>query len=119
LIDRYYFDANWSKVSDRTSVVVKPSEIDIDDLIFDAGCKEIYKNILNENLKIPEIGYELSNDRFEVIAELEFAWPLQKVGVYAEEPGQIPMDWQLFSSNQVLADFSILTRPELNIKEVV
>jgi hypothetical protein len=117
LIDRYYFDANWSKIADLSTAVIKPREIDIDDLIFDADCKEIYKNILSKNLKIPEIGYELSNDRFEVIAELEFAWPLQKVGVYVEEPDQIPMDWHLYSISKVLADFSILIKHPLNIKD--
>jgi hypothetical protein len=117
LIDRYYFDANWSKVSKRTSAGLKSVEIDIDDLIFDADCKDIYKNILARNIKIPEIGYELSNNMFEVIAELEFAWPKQKIGIYLEEPLHKPDGWDLYSLEQVQSDFSVLEKQDLVSKD--
>jgi hypothetical protein len=117
LIDKYYFDGNWSKISEKSIVTIEPQKIDIDDLIFDDDCKSIYKNILEENIKIPEIGFELSNDRFEVIAELEFAWPDEKIGIYIEEPLTKPEGWNLYSIEEVQADFSILEKQNLVNKD--
>lgn len=36
----------------------------------------------SKRMSTPEIGYELTNDKDEVVAELELAWPEKKVGVY-------------------------------------
>ena len=117
LIDRYYFDGNWSKISEKSIITIEPQKIDIDDLIFDDDCKLIYKNILEENIKIPEIGFELSDDRFEVIAELEFAWADEKIGIYIEEPLTKPEGWNLYSIEEVQADFSILEKQNLVNKD--
>jgi hypothetical protein len=108
LIDKYYFDGNWAKISEKFIVNIEPQKIDIDDLIFDEDCKAIYNNILDRNIKIPEIGFELSNDRFEVIAELEFAWPDEKIGIYIEAPLTKPDGWDLYSVAEIQADPSML-----------
>jgi hypothetical protein len=117
LIDRYYFDSNWALLPSIETKDISVKEIDIDDLLFDEDSKEIYKNIIENKIITPEIGFELSNDIFEVIAELEFAWPDHKVGIYIEEPDTAPEDWQLYSIEQVLLTPSLLTNHDLHIKE--
>jgi hypothetical protein len=63
---------------------------------------------LEKNIKIPIIGFELSNERFEVIVDLEFAWPDEKIGIYIEEPLTKPESWTLYSIEEIQADFSVL-----------
>jgi len=117
LIDRYYFDANWALVPNIEMEDINVKEIDIDDLIFDDDSRVLYKNIIENKIITPEIGFELSNDIFEVIAELEFAWPDYKVGIYIDEPETISEDWQLYSIEQVLLTPALLTKHDLHIKE--
>jgi Holliday junction resolvase-like predicted endonuclease len=117
LIDRYYFDSNWALLPSVETKDISVKEIDIDDLLFDEESKEIYKKIIENKIITPEIGFELSNDVFEVIAELEFAWPNQKVGIYIDEPEITPEDWQLYSIEKVLLTPSLLTEHDLHIKE--
>jgi hypothetical protein len=55
----------------------------------------------SRGFKPPVIGFELTNDRYEVIAELEAAWPEQKKAIVIDKvnvPG-----WQLFQVGDVCA----------------
>ena len=38
----------------------------------------------HQKMKPPEVGYELVNDKQEIVAELELAWPEKKIGVYID-----------------------------------
>ncbi|GGO65379.1 DUF3883 domain-containing protein [Bowmanella pacifica] len=107
LIDRYYFDANWAKVASLLTTVAS-KEIDLDDLFFDEVTKSLYQKFQRHQLAMPEVGFEISNSQFEVIAELEFAWPELQIGVILEEPEEQIDGWTLYSVEEVEADISIL-----------
>ena len=107
LIDRYYFDSNWSKVAELLKAEESP-EIALDDLFFDDSVKSIYEMIIEASKALPEVGYEISNESFEVIAELELAWPDEKVGVYIEHPERNIDGWRLLSADEVLTDINLL-----------
>ena len=107
LIDRYYFDSNWSKVAELLKAEESP-EIALDDLFFDDSVKSIYEMIIEASKALPEVGYEISNESFEVIAELELAWPDEKVGVYIEHPERNIDGWRLLSADEVLKDINLL-----------
>lgn len=107
LIDRYYFDSNWSKVAELLKTP-EPKEIDIDDLFIDETSKNIYISFQSEGIVLPTVGYEISNENFEVIAELEFAWPELKIGIYFDEPENDIDGWNLFSIEDVEKDTSAI-----------
>jgi len=107
LIDRYYFDSNWSKVAELLKAEESP-EIALDDLFFDDSVKSIYEMIIKASIALPEVGYEISNESFEVVAELELAWSEEKVGVYIEPPEQNVDGWRLFSADEVSKDINLL-----------
>ena len=52
-----------------------------------------------------------------MIAELEFAWADEKIGIYIEEPLTKPEGWNLYSIEEVQADFSILEKQNLVNKD--
>lgn len=108
LIDRYYFDSNWSKVAELLKTP-EPKEIDIDNLFIDEISKTIYCGFQREGIDLPIVGYEISNAKFEVIAELEFAWPELKIGIYFDEPECEIDDWNLFSIEDVEKDSSAIS----------
>jgi len=105
LIDRYYFDSNWSKVADLLPSP-KPQNIELDDLFFDETTKRVYQELQEQEIQLPEVGFEISNSKFEVIAELEFAWPESQIGIYLEEPESEIKGWKLFSLDEIEADIS-------------
>lgn len=109
LIDRYYFDSNWAKIAD----FFRPSEsqqIDLDDLFFDEASKLLYQYFQQHKIPLPEVGFEISNDRFEVIAELEFAWPELRLGIYTDVLQEQIEGWTLYSVAAVKADLSLISR---------
>ncbi len=105
LIDRYYFDSNWSKVADLLKSP-EPQKIELDDLFFDETTKQVYQELQEQEIQLPEVGFEISNSKFEVIAELEFAWPENQIGIYLEEPESEIKGWKLFSLDEIEADIS-------------
>jgi len=107
LIDRYYFDSNWSKVAELLKTP-EPKEIDIDDLFIDEISKTIYYGFQREGIVLPTVGYEISNENFEVIAELEFAWPELKIGIFFDEPESEIEGWHLFSIEDIEKDTSVI-----------
>ena len=107
LIDRYYFDSNWSKVAELLKAEESP-EIALDDLFFDDSVKSIYEMIIKDSIALPEVGYEISNESFEVVAELELAWPDEKVGVYIEPPEGNVAGWRLLSADEISKDINLL-----------
>ena len=116
LIDRYYFDSNWSKVAELLKAK-EPQDFELDDLFFDDSVKSIYEMIIEDSKALPEVGYELSNESFEVVAELELAWPDEKVGVYIEPPERNVDGWTLFSAEDVSLDLNLLFASIPNIKD--
>lgn len=108
LIDRYYFDSNWSKVAELF-YTPEPKKIDIDDLFIDEISKTIYCGFQSEGIVLPTVGYEISNENFEVIAELEFAWPELKIGIFFDEPESEIDGWNLFSIEDIEKDTSVIS----------
>ena len=84
---------------------------------FDDSVKSIYEMIIEDSKALPEVGYELSNESFEVVAELELAWPDEKVGVYIEPPERNVDGWTLFSAEDVSLDLNLLFASIPNIKD--
>ena len=64
--------------------------------------------IIKASIALPEVGYDISIVGFEVVAELELAWPDEKVGVYIEPPEQNVDGWRLFSADEVSKDINLL-----------
>ena len=107
-IDRYYFDGNWSVVAERVGDLTSTGEIEIEELLSDESCVSVFKRIRHLNVVDPEVGFEVSNDKFAVIAELEFAWPDIRKGVSIDpELCEIP-GWDVVSIDSLLSDDSWL-----------
>jgi Holliday junction resolvase-like predicted endonuclease len=83
LINAYYFDQNWSEVSERTAG--EKQTVELDDLFIDEETKSLYYKIVEGGLESPEIGFPVQDSSGEIIAELEFAWPTQKVGIFYDQ----------------------------------
>ncbi|KKL00364.1 DUF3883 domain-containing protein [Rheinheimera mesophila] len=107
LIDRYYFDANWAKIASLLQTA-EPKEIDLDDLFFDGLTKSLYQQFQQYQLAMPEVCFEISNSQFEIIAELEFAWPELQIGIFLDKPKEQLDGWILYSAEEVVADINIL-----------
>ena len=49
----------------------------------------------------PEVGYEITNQGGQIVAELELAWPETNYGVYIEKP-EAPSSWNLHSLEEAM-----------------
>jgi hypothetical protein len=65
------------------------------------------------NVSLPEVGEEIQSEKQEVVAELELAWPLKKVGVAVDKTSAIAATsagWKVYSMRHALSQFEDLAQ---------
>lgn len=117
LITQYRFNGSWAVLADtgETQVGEKSLEDLVEELksLTDPRGADIIDFCFREGLALPEVGYEISSEMDEVIAELELAWPDAKLGILQDAvslealEGQIP-GWSLFDLDRVTSDHGLL-----------
>ncbi|WP_444934148.1 HNH endonuclease [Microbulbifer sp. JTAC008] len=74
----------------------------------DTAVHGLLKHCQKAGRAVPEIGYEVSNQSHEVVAELEVAWPEEKKGIYINaEAAQNAksLGWQIYSLGKAMKSF--------------
>ena len=73
----------------------------------------IVRHLVGSNLVNPQCGYELQNDRNEIIGEFELAWPQRRVGVWTSRGNEKKVDthklgWLAYDQKELQENLSIL-----------
>lgn len=79
----------------------------------DPGMHGVINLLENYHVSLPEVGEEIQNDNDEVVAELELAWPLKKVGVAIDKTEAIAatkLGWKVYSMRYALSQIDELAR---------
>ena len=77
----------------------------------DPGMHGVIDLLEKYNVSLPEVGEEIQNNKNEVIAELELAWPLKKVGVAVDKTSAkaaTTAGWKVYSMRHALSQFEQL-----------
>ena len=61
--------------------------------------KALVKLLSKGSLPLPEVGYELCDDKGMIVSEFELAWPKYKIAVTLDEPIEVG-EWELFAVEQ-------------------
>jgi hypothetical protein len=89
---------------------VKESWKDIYDLA-DPGMHGIIDLLERYHVSFPEVGEEIQNDKEEVVAELELAWPYKKIGIAIDKPEALAatkLGWKVYSMRHALSQIEQL-----------
>lgn len=89
---------------------VKENWKDIYDLA-DPGMHGVIDLLEKYHVPLPEVGEEIQNEQHEVVAELELAWPLKKIGVAIDKPEAIAatkLGWKVYSMRHALSQIDQL-----------
>ncbi len=89
---------------------VKESWKDIYDLA-DPGMHGVVDLLEKYHVSLPEIGEEVQNSKSEVVAELELAWPLKKIGVAinkSEAVAATKEGWKVYSMRHAISQIEQL-----------
>lgn len=89
---------------------VKENWQDVYDLA-DPGMHGVIDLLEKYHVSLPEVGEEIENNKQEVVAELELAWPLKKVGIAIDKPEAIAatkQGWKVYSMRHALSQIDIL-----------
>jgi hypothetical protein len=79
----------------------------------DPGMHGVIDLLEKYNVSLPEVGEEIQNDKQEVVAELELAWPLKKVGVAVDKisaKAATSVGWKVYSMRHALSQFEDLAQ---------
>ena len=81
--------------------------------LIDSAFRELVDKFVEKGLPVPEVGYELTNDSGEVIAEVELAWPERKVAIVLPEQidhGNVfeKNGWDVYPVKNIDFDLSLL-----------
>lgn len=89
---------------------VKENWQDVYDLA-DPGMHGVIDLLEKYHVSLPEVGEEIQNEKNEVVAELELAWPLKKVGIAIDKPEAIAatkFGWKVYSMRHALSQIDQL-----------
>ncbi len=89
---------------------VKESWKDIYDLA-DPGMHGIIDLLERHHVSLPEVGQEIQNNKKEVVAELELAWPYKKIGIAIDKPEAVAatkQGWKVYSMRHALSQIEQL-----------
>lgn len=105
-IQRYFFDHGWRSVAEDAEVAsgsAVPSHSLVDELkaLTDENGGGIIDYCEQNQLPLPEIGYELITEAGEVAEELELAWPDHFLGLYTDEPVESISEWTIMSLDEI------------------
>jgi hypothetical protein len=118
IITEYRFDSNWAAIAVRDLAQTAHAETqeglvqELLSLTDFEPCKSIIEFCDNNELSMPEVGYELVNEQDEVVAEFELAWAERKVAVLVDVETVVDFpdhqDWKFISSLEIESDLNIL-----------
>jgi hypothetical protein len=83
----------------------KPQRRTVLDLISEPSLRSVVQTLVDKGASVPEVGYELVDERGRVTGEWELAWPEARVAVAqhpADQDAPGPIDWQTFAVEEVL-----------------
>ena len=83
---------------------------DIYDLA-DPGMHGVIDLLEKHHVSLPEVGEEVQNDNNEVVAELELAWPLKKIGVAVSKDdakAAYRLGWKVYSMRLAIKEIEQL-----------
>ena len=89
---------------------VKENWQDVYDLA-DPGMHGVIDLLEKYHVSLPEVGEEIENNKQEVVAELELAWPLKKIGIAIDKPEAIAatkQGWKVYSMRHALSEIEQL-----------
>jgi hypothetical protein len=89
---------------------VKENWQDVYDLA-DPGMHGVIGLLEKYHVSLPEVGEEIKSNKHEVVAELELAWPLKKVGIAIDKPEAIAatkQGWKVYSMRHALSEIEQL-----------
>lgn len=90
---------------------IRESWKDIYDLA-DPGMHGVIDLLEQYGVSLPEVGEEIQNEKNEVVAELELAWPIKKVGIAINKSEAIAatkLGWKVYSMRHALSEIDQLT----------
>jgi hypothetical protein len=79
----------------------------------DPGMHGVIDLLEKYHVSLPEVGEEIVNNKQEVVAELELAWPLKKVGIAIDKPEAIAatqLGWKIYSMRHALRQMDDLAQ---------
>jgi len=79
----------------------------------DPGMHGVIDLLEKYHVSLPEVGEEIVNNKQEVVAELELAWPLKKVGIAIDKPEAIAatqLGWKIYSMRHALSQMDDLAQ---------
>ena len=113
-ITEYRFDSNWATLGNRGDnhipLLQTEDEMvqELIELTNDNACKAIIKFCYENNLPVPEVGYEMVDENGEVAEEIELAWAKNKIAVLIGEETDIDVSkysgWEFDSANEVVGN---------------
>jgi len=77
----------------------------------DPGMHGVIDLLEKYHVSLPEVGEEIENNKQEVVAELELAWPLKKIGIAIDKPEAIAatkQGWKVYSMRHALSQIDLL-----------
>lgn len=99
-----------SQLRSAQGLNVKENWQDVYDLA-DPGMHGVIDLLEKYHVSLPEVGEEIENSKHEVIAELELAWPIKKVGIAIDKPEAIEatkQGWKVYSMRHALSQIEQL-----------
>ena len=122
VITEYRFDSNWSAFGVLSDVHVTPTPAksgyemvqELIELTDDKACQSIIAYCFENNLLVPEVGYEILDEQGKVITEIELAWPVYKLAVFVSEVAEIDVsrhkDWEFTSCDEMEGNLESLKK---------
>lgn len=77
----------------------------------DPGMHGVIDLLEKYHVSLPEVGEKIENNKQEVVAELELAWPIKKVGIAIDKPEAIEatkQGWKVYSMRHALSQIEKL-----------
>ena len=108
-IKNYYFDLNWKKVA-QIEDIFNDETISVESLLAGQHYVDVYYESKERHCGEPEIGFEIQDDKGEIIYELELAWPNLSKGIYIDTELPEIEGWDLRTIEEVLSDLSWLDK---------
>jgi hypothetical protein len=79
----------------------------------DPGMHGVIDSLEKYHVSFPEVGEEIVNKKQEIVAELELAWPLKKIGIAIDKPEAIAatkLGWKVYSMRNALSQIEDLVK---------
>lgn len=73
----------------------------------DPGLRGVLDLCRHRGMNVPEVGFDVQNAKGTVVASLEFAWPLQRVGLAISDkdrPAARKSGWRIWQMREALDD---------------